>query len=116
MMKPDNEKQAHRRTRGRVRVRYGLERLDRTAFTMNVSLTGAFIRTNHVFPPGKTIKVEFNFQDRTLTVYAKVVWAKKVPAQLAHLLHCGMGVRIVDPGPEWIDAFEGWESGKRGGA
>lgn len=116
MMKPRNEKQAHPRTRGRIRVRYGLDSLDRTAFTMNVSRTGAFIRTNQVFPPGKTVKVEFNFADRTLVVYAKVVWAKKVPAQLAHLLHCGMGVRIVDPGPEWRDAFEGWESEKKGGA
>jgi hypothetical protein len=113
-MKSANEKQAHPRTRGRIRVRYGLEALDRTAFTMNVSVTGAFIRTNQVFPPGKTIKVEFHFRDAALTVYAKVIWAKKVPAQLAHLLHCGMGVRIVDPSPEWLAAFEGWESGKRG--
>ena len=101
------------RTRGRIRVRFGLEKPERTAFTMNVSLTGAFIRTNQVFPPGKTIKVEFAFSDRTLTVYAKVVWAKKVPAQMAHLLLCGMGVRFVNPGPDWIEVFEGWETDKK---
>ncbi len=32
------------------------------AFTMNVSQTGAFIRTNNVLAPGKTIKVEFNIE------------------------------------------------------
>ena len=112
---PIREKQTHPRTLGRIRVRYGLDKLERTAFTMNVSRTGAFIRTNQVYAPGQTIKVEFSFPDRTLTVYAKVVWAKKVPIQLAHLLRCGMGVRFVSPGPEWLGAFEGWETGKKGG-
>ena len=110
------DRQAHPRTRGRIRVRFGLDKLDRSAFTMNVSLTGAFLRTNQVLPPGKTIKVEFSFSDRTLTVWARVVWAKKVPVQMAHLLQCGMGVRFVNPGPEWLEAFESWERDKKGGS
>jgi len=110
------ERQSHPRTRGRIRVRFGVDKLERTAFTMNVSQTGAFLRTNQVLAPGKTIKVEFAFSDRTLTVYAKVVWAKQVPAQLAHVLMCGMGVRFINPGPEWVAAFGGWESDKKGGS
>jgi len=96
-------------------VRFGTDTLDRTAFTMNVSLTGAFIRTNQVLSPGKTIKIEFAFPDRTLEVYAKVVWAKRVPPQMAHLLPCGMGVRFVQPGSDWFEAFESWEAGKKSG-
>lgn len=80
------------------------------AFTMNVSPTGAFIRTNNVLPPGRTIKVEFHFDDETVTVFAKIIWAKKVPPQMAHLLPCGMGVRLVDPGPEWKTLLEKWGS------
>jgi uncharacterized protein (TIGR02266 family) len=110
-----DEKQAHPRTRGRIRVRFGVEQLDRTAFTMNVSQTGAFIRTNQVFVPGTTIRMEFHFPDTPLTVHARVVWAKKVPPQMAHLLHCGMGVRFVNPGPEWVEIFGGWEAGKKSG-
>ena len=110
-----DEKQAHPRTRGRIRVRYGVEKLDRSGFTMNVSLTGAFIRTNNVYAPGSTIKTEFNFEDGPVTVHARVVWAKKVPLQMAHLLNCGMGVRFVNPGPEWTELFSGWETKKAGG-
>jgi hypothetical protein len=80
---------------------------------MNVSRTGAFIRTNQVFPPGRTIKVAFSFEGREVTLYARVVWAKKVPPQLAHLVHCGMGVRFVNPGPEWTEAFDDWEGGRK---
>jgi uncharacterized protein (TIGR02266 family) len=109
-----SERQAHPRTRGRIRVRFGTENLDRTAFTMNVSQTGAFVRTNQVFPPGTTIKVEFTFADgKALTVYARVVWAKRVPPQMAHLLVCGMGLRFINPGPGWLEMFGGWESGKK---
>jgi Tfp pilus assembly protein PilZ len=107
------EKQAHPRTRGRIRVRFGTDKLDRQAFTMNVSLTGAFLRTNQVYPPGRTIKVQFNFDDRSVTLFAKVIWAKKVPPQMAHLLHCGMGVRFVNTGAEWFELFEGWESARK---
>lgn len=111
-----NEKQAHPRTRGRIRVRYGPETVERSAFTMNISMTGAFVRTNNVYAPGTTLKVEFNFEERAVTVFAKVVWAKKVPPQMAHLLHCGMGLRFVNPGPDWSELFEAWEQQRGGGA
>jgi len=111
---PIHDKQGHPRTRGRIRVRFGKDKPDRLAFTNNVSLTGAFVRTNNVFPPGATIKIEFQHDGREVTLYAKVVWAKKVPPALAHTLHCGMGVRFVNPGPEWIELFDAWNRGKHG--
>ncbi len=100
------------RVRGRIRVRFGETHAERLAFTMNVSPTGTFIRTNSVYPPGKTIKVEFNFENEATTLFARVVWAKKVPPQLAHLLPCGMGVRFVNPSPEWDALLEEWESSR----
>ena len=106
------EKQTNPRTRGRIQVRFGVDKLDRTAFTNNISATGAFIRTNNVVAPGTTLKVEFKFEAITVEVCARVVWAKKVPAQMAHILHCGMGVRFVNPGPEWFKYFESWEASK----
>jgi hypothetical protein len=109
---PSNEKQTHPRTRGRIRVRFGVDSLDHTAFTMNLSLTGLFLRTNAIFPPGKTIKVELSFPDGLVAAYAKVVWAKKVPPQMAHLLHCGMGLRLISPGTDWFRCFEAWQSSK----
>ena len=108
------EKQAHPRTRGRLKVRYGVQTLDRTAFTNNVSLSGAFLRTNNVFKPGTTLQLEFEFPSQNLALWAQVVWAKKVPPQLAHVLQCGMGLCFIDPSPEWLEFFPRWLA-KHGG-
>jgi hypothetical protein len=106
------EKQAHPRTRGRIRVRYGLNALERMCYTNNVSLSGAFLRTNNVFKPGTTLQVEFEFPERSMALWAQVVWAKKVPPEMAHVILCGMGVRFINPGPEWAEAFGAWQSSK----
>jgi hypothetical protein len=94
-------------------VRYGLGRPDKTAFTTNISKTGAFLRTNQVLKPGTTIQVEFVFPDQPFSLWAQVMWSKKVPAQMAHILLCGMGVRFINPGPEWEVFFAAWESSKK---
>lgn len=94
-------------------VRFGLSGPERTAFTMNLSLTGAFIRTNSVFKPGTTIQTEFEFPDQQkFTLWAQVVWAKRVPPELAHTLACGMGVRFVNPGDDWQEFFKDWQAKK----
>ncbi len=89
-------------------VRYGVQGPERGGFTMNISLGGAFIRTNTVHKPGSTLQVEFDFPAGKIAVWAKVVWAKRVPPELAHVLPCGMGVRFVSPGPAWEAAFQAW--------
>jgi Tfp pilus assembly protein PilZ len=91
-------------------VRYGTDKADRTAFTKNLSETGLFIGTNNVFKPGTTIQVELKFPDRSFSMWARVIWAKKVPSQLAHVVECGMGVRFVDPTAEWMDFYNEWKA------
>ena len=98
------------RTRRRVMVKYGTDKADRTAFTKNLSETGLFIGTNNVFKPGTTIQVELKFPDQTFSMWARVIWAKKVPSQLAHVVECGMGVCFVDPTVEWLEFYERWKS------
>jgi len=104
------EKRDIERTRKRIRARYGVESADRTAFTQNVSETGVFIKTNNVFKPGSTIQVEMEFPDRKFAMWARVIWAKKVPPQLAHILDCGMGLCFVDPSTEWLEFYTAWKS------
>jgi hypothetical protein len=96
------------RAKKRVMVRYGLEKPDRTGFTKNVSETGLYIKTNNVLKPGLTIQIELHFPDRKFSMWARVVWAKKVPPQLAHVLECGMGICFIDPSPEWVEYFRAW--------
>ncbi|MDH3627455.1 MAG: PilZ domain-containing protein [Acidobacteriota bacterium] len=100
------EKRDTDRARKRVRVRYGVDALNRTGFTRNVSPTGLYIGTNSVFAPGTTLQVELKIDEQTFTMWARVVWAKKVPPQLAHVLDCGMGVCFIDPDPDWLSFFE----------
>ena len=106
------DQHVHPRKRGRIRARYGVDSPDRMAFTNNLSLSGAFLRTNMVFRPGTTIQVELAFPDETVQLWAQVVWSKKVPPQLAQTLHCGMGIRFLNPGPDWEEAFDRWQKGK----
>ena len=61
-MTPIDNNRDTNRTKRRIRVRFGVGRLEKTAFTMNVSETGMFIHTNHVHAPGKTIQVEIGNQ------------------------------------------------------
>jgi hypothetical protein len=104
----DVDKRELGRAKKRVMVRYGLEKPDRTGFTKNVSETGLYIKTNNVLKPGLTIQIEIHFPDRKFSMWARVVWAKKVPPQLAHVLECGMGICFIDPSPEWVEYFRSW--------
>lgn len=108
-----DRKRSIQRARKRLMVRYGVTAPERTAFTKNISETGLFINTNLVVRPGTTIMVQVHFPDRTFSHWARVVWAKQVPAQLAHVVECGMGVRFVDPAPDWAEYFARWK-GKSG--
>lgn len=98
------------RARKRLKVRFGVEAVDKTAFTKNLSVGGMCLRTNQVLKPGTTIQLEIHGPDRKYSVWAKVVWAKKVPPQLAHVLDCGMGVRFIEPGEDWLEFCRQWSS------
>ncbi len=103
-----NNKRSLNRAKRRMMVRYGTSNADKTAFTKNVSETGMFLQTNTVFPPGSTIHVQIQFPKETFSMWARVVWAKTVPPQLAHVLECGMGLRFIEPSAEWIAFFHDW--------
>ena len=101
------------RTRRRVKVRYGVGKPEKTGFTKNLSETGLCIRTNSVFKPGTTLQVEVQFPGRSFTMWSRVVWAKKVPPQLAHLIDCGMGVSFINPTQDWLDFYQAWKDQPR---
>ena len=98
------------RAKRRLIVRFGTHAPDHTGFTRDVSETGLSIRTNSVLKPGSTIQVEVQFPDESFLLWARVIWAKKVPAQLAHVLDCGMGVCFIDPPADWIEYCRAWKT------
>jgi hypothetical protein len=107
--KKSPEKRHERRAKSRLLVRFGTIATDRTGFTKNISDTGLFVHTNRIYPPGTSLQLVVQFPDRTFSFWARVAWAKAVPPQLSHLLECGMGVKFINPEPEWFAYYKNWK-------
>ena len=84
------------RLKKRLPVRFGIDDAARVAFTEDVSSSGMFIKTANVCPPNSKILIEFELDSNKVKVTARVMWAKKVPQNLFHLVKkSGMGVRFL---------------------
>ena len=86
------------RKRKRIAVCFGPDQTpDRRAFTEDISPTGLFIKTANVCNPNTVIKIELLPLDLPpISFDARVMWAKRVPQNLFHLVKkSGMGVRII---------------------
>ena len=85
------------RYKKRLRVNFGIEDTSRVAFTEDISTVGVFIRTANVCVPNTMLKIEFLLENgNTVTLEGRVMWAKKVPQNLFHLVKkSGMGIRIL---------------------
>lgn len=78
-------------------IYFGIDEAVRVAFTEDISMTGMFIKTPNIIPPNSKIKIEFDLPEGgRVKLVARVMWAKKVPANLFHLVKkSGMGVRFL---------------------
>jgi hypothetical protein len=85
------------RHKKRLSIRFGIEEASRVAFTEDISINGMFIKSCNVCPPNTRLRVEFSLEnDIPVILEARVMWAKKVPQNLFHLVKkSGMGVRIL---------------------
>lgn len=91
------DKRDIRRIRKRISIKFGIDQAVRLAFTEDISMTGMFIKSPNVVPPNSKVIIEFELPDgETVLIEARVMWAKKVPANLFHLVKkSGMGVRFL---------------------
>ena len=91
------DKRDIRRIKRRITIRFGIDEAVRVAFTEDVSMTGMFIKTPNVITPNSKIVIEFELPEGSrVELEARVMWAKKVPANLFHLVKkSGMGVRFI---------------------
>ena len=84
------------RHKKRLTVRFGMDEANRVAFTEDVSSTGMFIKTPNICPPNTKIRIEFEVGDNKVALEGRVMWAKKVPQNLFHLVKkSGMGIRFL---------------------
>ena len=91
------DKRDIKRIKKRISIRFGIDEAARVAFTEDISMTGMFIITPNVITPNSRITVRFELPEGTgVELEARVMWAKKVPANLFHLVKkSGMGVRFL---------------------
>jgi PilZ domain-containing protein len=89
--------QERRRIKKRFSIRFGIDEAVMLAFTEDISMTGMFIKTFNVIPPNSRIKIKFDLPEGSgVELEARVMWAKKVPANLFNLVKkSGMGVRFI---------------------
>jgi len=84
------------RYKKRLTVHFGIGESNRVAFTEDVSMTGMFIRTPNICPPNTKIRIEFELENSKVELEGRVMWAKKVPQNLFHLVKkSGMGIRFL---------------------
>ena len=85
------------RIKKRLTVHFGIDEAVRVAFTEDLSISGMFIKTPNVVPPGSNIIISFLLDDAIkIELNARVMWAKKVPPNLFHLIKkSGMGVKFL---------------------
>lgn len=91
------DKRDNRRMKKRVALQFGPgETPNRKAFSEDISPTGMFVKTANVSNPNTVLRVEILHEDRVICLDARVMWAKRVPQNLFHLVKkSGMGIRIL---------------------
>ncbi len=77
----------------------------------NISETGLYINTNHVFPVGTVLQVQIELPGSSILQQAKVVWAIQVPDHMKTSMICGMGVEFTGHNPEWPAVYRRYRSG-----
>jgi c-di-GMP-binding flagellar brake protein YcgR len=96
------------RLKKRLTVRFGIDEATRVAFTEDISATGMFIKTPNICPPNTKVKLELEVGQNKVKLVARVMWAKKVPQNMFHLVKkSGMGVRFLrfESGEEHLNNY-----------
>ena len=81
----------------RLTVRFGPRELEHLGYTIDISAEGLFIGANTVYKSGGRLLIQLTTRaDETVLLTGEIRWAQKMPAQYAHKVKSGMGIRIVE--------------------
>ncbi len=91
------DKRKNTRLKRRIQVRFWKpdEKVAKSGFTYNVSLTGMFICTNSPLKPGSRVIVEVGKEGNKIELHGQVRHAARVDPLLQKLKPSGMGVRLL---------------------
>jgi hypothetical protein len=94
------------RKKRKLRVSFGIERLDFQGMTLDVSETGAFICAQQMIEPGMKMRVLIETPAGNLALEGRVVWMCDSihPSRSPH--EAGMGIRWVSTDDTFQDFFQ----------
>lgn len=98
-----SEKRSSARRRQRIPCEIHHEDRQHTGIVLDVSPSGLFIQMTAILPPGSRVRVALKETPASpaLEVLAVVARGRRVPQPLAHLAGGGIGLRVVEPSPEF---------------
>jgi PilZ domain len=108
-----SETRASKRHKWRLPCEIVYEGGRQRSFVIDLSATGLFIQTGARLKPGAEVEVRLTLETakRPLVLRASVARAKQVPSQLTSVAHGGVGLRLVSPPQEYLDALRALDGG-----
>ena len=103
------QKRAARRFRRRMACELVAEGRQQRAIVLDVSSTGMFVQTSTRLVPGTPVELQLRFEpnDEPITIRARVVRHRSVPANLTSVAQGGIGLRILDAPPSFYESLRG---------
>jgi hypothetical protein len=87
-------------------IRFGREETDCTGVVLNLSGTGLFISSTHIFRPGVHLLLDFIVEGSPYHLEGVVRWARQAPASLARQIPSGMGVELLSPPDAYLELVQ----------
>jgi hypothetical protein len=103
------QKRAAKRFRRRMACELIADGRQQRAIVLDVSSTGMFVQTSTRLLPGTPVELQLRFEtnDEPITIRARVVRHRSVPANLTSVAQGGIGLRILDAPPSFYESLRG---------
>jgi len=90
-------KRSSPRINRRLAVRFGPTQPEQLGYTIDISTDGLFIGASTVYKSGGVLLLQLtNREGEIVLIKGEIRWSQKMPAQYAHKVKSGMGIRILE--------------------
>lgn len=103
------QRRAAKRFRRRMACELIADGRPQRAIVLDVSSTGMFVQTSTRLVPGTPVELQLRFEanDEPITIRARVVRHRSVPANLTVVAQGGVGLRILEAPPSFYESLRG---------
>ena len=106
------EKRGRQRKKTQLPTRFGAARPETLGLITDVSARGVYLSTNSVLARGSAVHLQVKVPSGDeFTLQGRVIRTRRVASSLVMIATGGMGVRLVDPPPDWRESLSLPEEG-----